>query len=87
MTYVCRTIGMAMISTRYTIYVGLAKARPNYAFITCGIPSTLYLQSSSDLLIILDRLCLLVLTFCLYRLSEYRLKSHIGTILFAVAVV
>ena len=32
-------------------------------------------------LIISDRLCFIGLTFYLYRLSEYRLKSHIGATL------
>ena len=50
--------------------------------LTCGIPPALHLQSNSDLLIISDRLCLLVLTFCLYRLSEYRLRSYIRTTLY-----
>ena len=55
--------------------------------LSCGIALTLFLQliqSKNDLLIISDRLCLSVLTFCTVSVIGISVKSHIGTSLVCV---
>ena len=50
--------------------------------LACGMALTLFLklmQNKIDLFITLDRLCLLVLTFCTVSSIRIVVKSHIGT--------
>ena len=50
--------------------------------LACGMALTLFLQlihSKIDLLIISDRLCLSVLTFCTVSVIGISVKGHFGT--------